>query len=169
MSTKFRPHIHTVVGGKIIIVVSLVPPFVEVVAQPIAGLTKETEDSNYKGHEHEEISIPSAEISGSTQQLIGNIFTSHSHTKEVVGISLFPPGAFTAFITFLAPPIDATSDKLDEYLEYQKNHYLDYFNKNIRSKIIANGLNNNINYKDIIMNYSNLYGGKLYEKFKNNQ
>lgn len=166
MSTKFKPHVHAVAGIKMTIVITLVPPFVTIVPEPIMGLTKETEEANFNDHEHEEISIPSAEISGSTQQLIDNVFTLHSHTEEVFGISAAPVGAFTAFITFMPPPIDLTIGDPIKYLEYQKNHYLEYFYKNIRNRKNINNINN---YKELVKNYNNLYGGKLYDKFKNNQ
>lgn len=172
--TKFVPHFHTVVGVNIIFEITTVPPFVIPTPEPIATVSKPTEDNHFKGHEHEQISTPSLEISESFQQMVGNFFMSHTHTEETIGVSILPPGPTTGFCTYLPPPLDILpSDFRQNALAIHKqqiNMYLKEFNKykNSTNNILLN--NKNIilaNYKNFVINYvKNL---TFYDKFKNNR
>lgn len=168
MGIKYKPHFHLYEGATVTITIeSIIPPIIVPVVTPVAGVTKETEDDRYNGHEHEKLEFPSLDIGGSFQQQIGSRFMSHMHTEEIFGISLLPPGAFTGFITFSPPPLNASNiSEKEKLVEYHKRRYFDSFYKKF-----PKNQNNNVvkieSYRKFILDYANNHGAKIYEEFKN--
>lgn len=145
--TKFTKHIHAAVGVTIKIEVTLAPPFVIVTPEPVATITKTTEDTNFLEHEHEMEESPDLSVSVTHQELIGQRFMLHSHYYFSSGISLTPPGTFVSNVGFTPPPFDDVLSKKEDFLFELQNDYYNFFRKTVKVKDNTLQLGNkNYNY-----------------------
>lgn len=166
----FLYHNHAVAGVKIILEIILTPPFVIPIVEPIVGITGSPDGNNFRDHEHSIIDFPSAEISGSTQQRVGNHFMLHSHFEESFGVSLVPAGPFTSVVNFLPPPlpfgfISSKTNNFNTNLNIFKKHYKNYFNDFISKNDYIK--NSKEDWKIFLKNYELKYKQEVYEKFEN--
>jgi hypothetical protein len=103
MTVKMSEHGHAAVGVEI--TVTILPPGIEI--EPIVTFAYMAEGADrISEHEHELLELPSLGIS--SQQLIGNQFSTHSHIMEGVSIGL---GASTFTCACTPPPLPDDASK----------------------------------------------------------